>query len=49
MIISRKDYESLKKKVEEIEKQNAELWQGYVFMRQELDELKKPSKPSYFG
>jgi hypothetical protein len=49
LLISRKDFEELKKKVEEKEQIINNMINHLVKLQQEVNELKKPKEPQYFG
>jgi uncharacterized coiled-coil protein SlyX len=49
LLISRKDFEELEKKVEEQEQIINNMINHLVKLQQEVNELKKPKEPQYFG
>ncbi|WP_161491006.1 hypothetical protein [Anoxybacillus sp. UARK-01] len=49
MLISKKEFEELKKKVEEQEQIINNMINHLVKLQQEVNELKKPKEPQYFG
>lgn len=49
MIVSKKEFEALKKKVDEQEQIINNMSFHLVQMQQEINEMKKPKKDVYFG
>lgn len=49
MFNSKKEIESLKKKVEDQDQLIREVLQHLSHLSQEINELKKPKEPNYFG
>lgn len=49
MLVTKKEHEELKKKVEQQEKAMQEMMGFIVDLAKEVDDIKKPKQPNYFG
>lgn len=49
MFVSKKEFEDLKKKVEQQDQVIKEMMYHMAQLAQEINELKKPKEPNYFG
>jgi prefoldin subunit 5 len=49
MFVSKKEFENLQKEIKELKEIVSHLTQRSFYLEQEINELKKPSEPNYFG